>query len=111
MSSRNGIGALLRRGKCQAARRSFTTSASRGNARPAGQGYTPNIGKSWSSRGVLAVAGAAGILGWGVAMAQKGDGKGSESAFLSGSKREQRYATIPEMEKVSNPPRGVWTCN
>ena len=100
MSSRNGIGALLRRGKCQGARRSFTTSAARRNARPAGQVNTPNTGRAWSSRGVLTVAGVAGILGWGVAKAQKGDEDGNKGTFLSGSKRERRYATIKEMEKV-----------
>lgn len=97
MSSKYGTRALLRRGrKCPGVSRSFMTSTGRSNARGVGQGYTPNVGGSWSTRGVFAVAGVAGILGWGVAKTQKGDQNGNKR-----TEPERRYATVREMEKVS----------
>ena len=104
MSGRNSIGALLRRvGKCERGHRSFMASAVRGHARGAGREYAANFRRSWSSRGVLAIAGAAGLLGWGIAQAQNGNQDGTDGTSLLAAGRKRRYATVEEMENVSAP--------
>ena len=99
MRGRTELGALLRQSsRHQGAWRSFflrsarlSTNSGGGGARQAG------ASSSWSTRGVLAVAGTAGVLGWGIAQVSKnGEVNGKPAAV-----QKPRYATVKEMEKVS----------
>ncbi|KFH43560.1 D-lactate dehydrogenase [cytochrome]-like protein [Hapsidospora chrysogenum ATCC 11550] len=101
MTGRNSIGALLRRvGNCERGHRSFMASAVRGHARGTKREYAANFRRSWSSRGVLAIAGAAGLLGWGIAQAQNGNQDGTDGTSLLAAGRKRRYATVEEMENA-----------
>ncbi|KAF4124616.1 D-lactate dehydrogenase (cytochrome) [Geosmithia morbida] len=94
MSARSGIGALLRRrGWCNGARRSLTTSAPRRTGH-GGQSNPPKSANQWSGGGVLAVSAVATALGYGIAMSRIG---ASDTALLK-KDNEQRYATVKEME-------------
>lgn len=85
-------------------KRAFTTSPCRPQAeqRISGGGASASS-RTWSGGSVLAVAVAAGAIGFGVAAAKKqGDIKRPlSSQLLADKEADARYASIPEMEAVS----------
>lgn len=95
-----------RSGRLFPGRRFFTPSAPRltvGQQAASKAGTRAAAPQDWSSRSVLAVAVATGILGWGAANLQFGDG----SKLLGGQVRldeddAPRYANMMEMETVSS---------
>ncbi|KAH7158129.1 RNA dependent RNA polymerase-domain-containing protein [Dactylonectria estremocensis] len=98
MSARCCARALWARGSRRAnVRRGFATTPRRPGADPAAsRPVGSNQTSGWSGLRVLAVAGGAGAVGWGLAsVSGQGDARG-----LFGANSAPRYATLPEMEEA-----------
>ncbi|KAK3367000.1 FAD-linked oxidase-like protein [Lasiosphaeria ovina] len=92
--SRSLAAGATRTGSCAAGRQSFTTSAVRRTV--AGKGPSPRIASAWSFSGVLGVATAAGMFGWGVSELRHRGFPGT--VLLDSVFPEPRYANLREME-------------
>lgn len=93
-----------RSGQLLPSRRFFTPSHPRLSVRQhAGKAGTgPKSSQEWSSGGVLALAAATGVLGWGAAKFRFGDGSNLlGSRVLLDEDATPRYANMIEMETVS----------
>lgn len=100
MVTRHSMRALSRRcWQCAGARRGFATSSARAGSQTSTKS-TNAPSRSWSTGGVLAVALATGVLGWGVAESQREDAGVLGRLPLFGASSNQRFATVREMEKV-----------
>ncbi|KAI6777857.1 RNA-directed RNA polymerase (Sad-1) [Emericellopsis cladophorae] len=98
MRGRTGLGALLRQSsRSQGTWRSFSSNSARLSTKLGGVGARQEgASSSWSTRGVLAVAGTAGVLGWGIAQVSKNGEVNGKPAKV----QKPRYATVKEMEKA-----------
>jgi hypothetical protein len=110
MLSRNGARSLLRRrglGSPSTARKTFSSGTPRYAAAEKQITTGTATQSSKTSGGTLGIAAVAGVLGWGVAtITNSGDDSKISSLQVKLDAKPERYATLPEMERVSS--KSAW---